>query len=102
VAVVAAGREHDLLDVVAGAERGVGPGDDEAAGVGGGDRVGQLGVGGVGERVAGVRPVERDDADVAVDGVADLGVAPRVGHGASPPSTSSWTSSWHPNLAFVR
>lgn len=69
-----AGGDHHLLDVVARTERWVAPGDHQASGGGGVDRVGQLGVGGERQCVAGLRTVDRDDSDVVAKFVLDLGV----------------------------
>src|SRR5262249_45719578 len=48
--------------------------DDEAARVGGAHRGLELGIGGMGQGIAGLGPVQRDQADVAALLVADLGV----------------------------
>ena len=53
-----AGIDHDLLDVVARAERGIAAGNDEAPRRRVRDRVGELRVGGERERVARLGPVD--------------------------------------------
>jgi hypothetical protein len=71
---VGARGHHHLLDVVAGTERRVASGDHQTASGRGVHGVGELSVGGERQGVAGLGTVDRDDPDVAVLFVLDLGV----------------------------
>ncbi len=75
---------HHLAHVVAGAERRIGTGDDEAAGRRLPDRSLEGGVEPVGQSVARLGSVERDDADVVDLVVAQPGrIVERVGDPAA-------------------